>query len=104
MIGHFSIENLFGQLTLTGHVDDVHVVEIKPDGLEAAVNCYLRTTAELLLREKLIIPITKTFFFNLDFLQLPQITVSLAPNPPVPNNPAIEDDQLKVFVDIKVGP
>jgi hypothetical protein len=104
LIGHFTVEEMFGQWTLVGHVDDMDIVDIKPDALEGAINCYLRTTAELLLREKLTFPVVKSFFFNFDFLKLPKITVELAPNPPIPNNPAIEDDQLKVFIDIKVGP
>lgn len=104
LIGHIAIEPLFGQLTLIGHVDAVDIVDIKPDTLEDAINCYLRTTVEMLLREKLTLPIVHTFLFDFDFLKLPQITVELAPNPPIPSNPAIEDDQLKIFIDIKVGP
>lgn len=104
LIGHFTIETLFGQLRLVGHVDAVDIVDIKPDELEAAINCYLRTTIELLLREKLTFPIVHTFLFDFEFLKLPTITVGPAPNPPIPNNPAVEDDQLKVFIDITVGP
>lgn len=104
LIGHVAIEPLLGKLALTGHVDSVDIVDIKPDNLESMINCYLRTTVELLLREKLTLPIVHTFLFDFDFLKLPQITVELAPNPPVPNNPAVEDDQLKIFIDIKVGP
>ena len=31
-------------------------------------------------------------------LDMGTVTIAPTPNPPVPNNPAIEDDQLKVFV------
>ncbi|MGH9438750.1 MAG: hypothetical protein ACRD22_12875, partial [Terriglobia bacterium] len=95
---------MFGTLTLVGHVDDVDIVDIKPDNLEDIINCYLRATVEMLLREKLTLPVVHTFLFDFNFLKLPQITVEPAPNPPIPNNPAIEDDQLKIFIDIKVGP
>lgn len=104
LIGHVSIAPLLGKLALVGHVDAVDIVDIKPDNLEAILNCYLRTTVELLLREKLTLPIAHTFLFDFDFLKLPQITIELAPNPPIPNDPAIEDDQLEIFVDVKVGP
>lgn len=104
LIGHVSIEPLFGKLMLVGHVDAVDIVDIKPNNLESIIDCYLRTTVELLLREKLTLPIVHTFLFDFSFLKLPKITVELAPNPPVPNNPAIEDDQLKIFIDLKVGP
>ncbi|MGH9375982.1 MAG: hypothetical protein ACRD1J_07415, partial [Terriglobia bacterium] len=104
LIGHVAIEPMFGTLTLVGHVDDVDIVDIKPDNLEDIINCYLRATVEMLLREKLTLPVVHTFLFDFNFLKLPQITVEPAPNPPIPNNPAIEDDQLKIFIDIKVGP
>lgn len=104
LIGHVSIEPMFGKLALVGHVDAVDIVDIKPDNLENILNCYLRTTVELLLREKLTLPIAHTFLFDFDFLKLPKITIEAAPNPPIPNDPAIEDDQLKIFIDIKVGP
>lgn len=104
LIGHVVIQPMFGELRLVGHVDAVDIVDIKPDNLEAGINCYLRTTVELLLREKLTLPIVHDFLFDFDFLKLPKITVELAPNPPIPNNPAIEDDQLKIFIDVKVGP
>ncbi len=104
IIGHAAIENFYGQLRLTGHVDVVDVVEIAPSGLKQAINCYLRDTIEMLLRQKLAFPVVHTFFFDFSFLKLPQITVEPSPNPPVPNNPAIEDDQLKLFINFKVGP
>jgi hypothetical protein len=105
VIGHALIKNLFGQLlVLTGEIDAVDVAEIAPPGLKQAINCYLRDTIELVLREKLYFPVTHTFFFDFAFLSLPSITVVPTPNPPVPNNPAIEDNQLKVFINFKVGP
>lgn len=104
VIGHAEIQNLFGAPTLVVHADDVDIVDIKPDELESAINCYLRTMFELLLREKLMFPVIKTFLFDFGFLKLPKITVSLSPPPGVPNNPAVEDDQIKVFVDVKVAP
>jgi len=104
VIGHATVRQMFGQPTLVGEVDVVDVIEIAPRGLKQAINCYLFDTFELLLREKLTFPVTHTFFFDFAFLKLPGITVQLAPNPPVPNNPAIEDNQLKIFIDFKVGP
>jgi len=104
VIAHLAIETLFGEPTLVAHVDAVDVPELAPPGLKQAVNCYLFDTFELLLREKLTFPVVHTFLFDFSFLKLPNITVMPAPNPPVPNNPAIEDDQLKIFIDFQVGP
>ncbi len=104
LVGHVTIENLFGRPTLVGHADAVDIVDIKPDVLEDALTCYLRATVELLLREKLTFPVVGSFVPNFDFLKLPKITVGLTPNPPIPNNPAIEKDAIAVFLDITVGP
>jgi hypothetical protein len=103
-IGAAQIEELFGNPTLVVTVDAVDVPELAPPGMKDAVDCYLLDTARLVLREKLNFPLVQTFFFNLTFLSLPNITVAPAPNPPIPNNPAIENNELKVFIDFKVGP
>ncbi len=103
-IGHLEIDDLFGEPHLVIHIDAVDIVDIKPDALESTLNCYIRSVAELILREKLTFPVLGTFLLNLPFLKLPKVTVSLAPNPPVANNPAVEDNQVKVFIDLTVAP
>ena len=104
VIGHVGIRQLFGFPTLSVSIDAVDVPEIAPPGMKAALDCYLRDTIQLVLLEQLTFPLVHTFFFDFSFLSLPNITVLPAPNPPVPNNPAIEDNQLKVFIDFEVGP
>ena len=104
VIGHAGIQQLFGQPTLVTNIDAVDVPEIEPPGMKAAINCYLRDTIQMVLREKLNFPLVHTFFFDFSFLHLPGITVTPTSSPSVPNNPAIEDDQLKVFIDFEVGP
>lgn len=107
-IGH--VERIFvaGKESLLGKVDDVDIVEIKPDALEENLTCYLKTAVNVILREKLTIPIEKFFFsFSLPTtLFSPPTTISFSPtpDPPIPYNPAIEDDQLKVFMTMKVTP
>jgi hypothetical protein len=104
VIGHVGIRQLFGAPTLNVSIDAVDTPEIAPPGMKAALDCYLRDNIQLVLTEKLTFPLVHTFFFDFSFLSLPNITVVPAPNPPVTNNPAIEDNQLKVFVDFEVGP
>ena len=78
---------------LLGTVDGLEIVDIRPERLEANVECYLRMWVNVMLRQKLAIP------FQALTLTFPAaITLLPTPNPPVPNNPAIEDDQLKVFI------
>lgn len=97
VIGHFTLENGF----LLGHVDDIDIVDIKPDGLEANLNCYIKMCVNVMLREKLAIQMEKlTLSFPL--FNLATITLSPTPNPPVPHNPAVEEDQLKIFITMTV--
>jgi len=98
VVCHVDLEDVFGKPTLVGKVDGVDIVDIKPDNLEETINCYIRTTFELLLKEKLAIPLDK---LALSFpLFGGSISIVPTPNPPIPRNPAIEDDQLKGFVTI----
>ena len=106
VVGHVEIQLSGGRHWLMGVVDDVDIVDIKPDELEAAIDCYLRFTFDLLLREKLAMPLDNLFLgLNKDLEnKLVKVTFSPTPNPPVANNPAIEDNQVKAFLDLKVSP
>jgi hypothetical protein len=103
IVAHVAVQSIAGKPSLVGIVDSVDVVGIEPKGLSENINCYLKTTFELMLKEKLIFPIS-TMLFDLPLLSLATITAQITPNPPIPNNPAIEDDQLKVFISITVAP
>ena len=103
LVAHVAVQLVGGKPSLVGIVDSVDVVGIEPKGLSDNINCYLKTAFELLLKEKLIFPIS-TMLFDLPLLSLATITAQLTPNPPIPNNPAIEDDQLKVFITLTVAP
>ncbi len=95
--GHFSLQNGF----LLGHVDGIEIVDIAPDGLESNLECYLRMCVTAVLREKLALEMEKlTLSFPL--FDIATVTLSPSPNPPVPNNPAVEEDQLKIFIKMTV--
>ena len=95
VIGHFE----FAAGRVLGVVDDIDTVDIKPDKLEDNVNCYVKTAANIILREKLAIALKD---LGLDYPLFGLATLSPTANPPVPNNPAIEDDELKVFITMTV--
>jgi len=98
VVGHFEhTPNDF----LLGKVDGIEIVDIKPDGLESNLECYLRTALTVVLREKLAISY-KDLGLSFPLFDLATITLFPTPNPPVPNNPAIEEDQLKVFITMTV--
>jgi hypothetical protein len=101
VVGHFERGAIAGKESLLGKVDDIDIVDIKPDKLEDNIVCYLRTTVSAVLREKLTIAVEK-LALSFPLFGLATVSLSPTPNPPVPNNPAVEDDQLKVFITMTV--
>jgi len=101
VVGHFERAFIHGQESLLGKVDDIDIVDIKPDQLEENIICYIKTAVTLVLRQKLAIPLA-TFFISFPLFGLGTVSLSPTPNPPVPNNPAIEDDQIKAFITMTV--
>jgi hypothetical protein len=100
-IGHISRQLVGGREALVARVDDMDIVDIKPDALEANLICYLQTTVNVVLREKLTVAI-ETLLFSFPLFGLATVTLSPTPDPPVVHNPAIEDDQVKVFITMAV--
>lgn len=95
--GHFTLQDGF----LLGHVDGIEIVDITPDGLESNLECYLKMCVNAVLREKLAIQMEKlTLSFPL--FNIATVTLSPTPNPPLPHNPAVEQDQLKIFITMTV--
>jgi hypothetical protein len=85
-----------------GKVFGLELVDIKPDGLENSIECYLRVLAQLVLLPQLSVPVIQ---LTKDVMGLASITLSpTLPAPALPNNPAIEDDRLKIFLDATIGP
>jgi hypothetical protein len=96
VVGHFE---LTPSEQLLGKVDGLEIVDIRPDGFESNIECYLRTAITVVLRQKLAIAMD-ALALSFPILNMGTVTVAPTPNPPVPNNPAIEDEQLKVFITI----
>ncbi|HLX43944.1 MAG TPA: hypothetical protein VKR43_10940 [Bryobacteraceae bacterium] len=95
--GHFTLQNGY----LLGHVDGIEIVDITPDGLESNLECYLKMCVNAVLREKLAIQMERlTLSFPL--FDIATVTLAPTPNPPVPHNPAVEEDQLKIFITMTV--
>lgn len=90
-----------GREVLLAVVDDVDIVGLEPEGLKASIVCYLKTTLNAVLRQKLAIAL-ETLMFSFPLLDLATITLTPTPDPPIPANPAIEDDQLKAFITMTV--
>ena len=75
-------------------LDNLEIVDIKPDGLEDAAECFLK--AMLIIG---VLPKVKLALDAVTFTVAKVLTVGPTPiSAAVPFNPAIEDDQIKVFV------
>ncbi|MEO9296011.1 MAG: hypothetical protein ABI347_10495 [Nitrososphaera sp.] len=93
------ITGVKGSQVIRPRVDGIEIVDLKPEGLENAIECY----ALLALNQGILPPIMQSAstlafgVFNLpDSMGKIQVSASTA----VPNNPAIENDQLKAFVNL----
>lgn len=96
----------FGGAAFVGSPGDEHLratllgfdtVEIAPQGLEDAIDCYASLVVKLGILPRLAIP---TLRFVKDLLRLVHVVVE--PSLAVPQNPLIEDDQLKAFLSATV--
>lgn len=98
VVGHVATDGVH----LGAVLDGLEIVDIKPDGLESSLECYLSATIRLAILPQLRVALPTIVF---DILQLATVTISPTPAPGVvPNNPAIEDDQLKAFINVAVAP
>jgi hypothetical protein len=103
VVARFTRAFLAGKERILGKVDAVEIVDIRPEALEANIECYLKTAVTLVLRQKLAIPLA-TFFVDFPLFNMGTVSLFPTPNPPVPSNPAVEEDQLKAFVSMSVSP
>jgi len=113
-VGHFewgAVAGLPGQYLKT-RLDNLEIVDLvtnPPSNLEDMLECYLRTVLRLGVLPRLIVPMQNLV---LDITRMLQNNgtaigqhVSVVPAPVsagVPNNPAVENDQFKVFFNLKV--
>ncbi|WP_148699569.1 hypothetical protein [Candidatus Nitrososphaera evergladensis] len=101
------ITGLVGNQRIEPRVDGIEIVDLKPEGMENAIECYAR----LVLNHGIFPPVAE-FISKLAFglFELPspnpgddvQVSgdIQVSASTAVPNNPAIEDDQLKTFINL----
>ncbi|MGH3418137.1 MAG: hypothetical protein ACRDOD_00860, partial [Streptosporangiaceae bacterium] len=113
-VGHFewgTVAGFPGRFLKT-RLDNLEIVDLMtdpPSNLESMLECYLRVVLRLGVLPRLIVPLQNLV---LDMTQMLQNNgtasgqhVSLVPArapTDVPDNPAVENDQLKVFFNLKV--
>jgi len=83
-------------------VDGIEIVDVAPEGLESGLECYLDAMVRLAILPRLRVAIPTMVF---DLLNLATVTLALTPiSGAVPSNPSIEQDELRAFLNVVVGP
>jgi hypothetical protein len=90
-----------GDEHVVARLDGIEIVDLTPTGLEDAIECYASLVVRLGLLPKLRVPIIRAVA---GIASVGTLTVEPTPAPKVPHNPALEDDQIKVFLDVAVTP
>ena len=102
-VGHFEVQGAKGsQQFVVGKLDGLEIVDIKPEGMENSIECYLKLLIQLVVLPRLKFALERIAFDILDGLA----TITLFATPTsakVPNNPAVEDNKLKVFINMEVS-
>ena len=107
VVGSMSIQNYFGKPFLEMRLIGFEIVDIKPEGMENSIECYVKTMLKLAVLPKMRVLLEQTVLDmkeQMDNLKK-SIFITLKPTPVGPgvlNNPAVEEHQVKVFVNIEV--
>ena len=107
-IGDMRFVSKGGEIFIEPFLDGLEILEIKPQELESNLECYLSLMLKLAILPELRVSLTD-FAFNLT-QEVPEVfpqptNVVISPMPvsaSVANNPAIEEDLLKVFIKVEV--
>jgi hypothetical protein len=94
-----TITGVVGNQKILPSVYGIDIEELQPQGLEKAIECY----ALVALNQGILPQIGNTISqiaFGLFTLPEGMGSIQVSASTAVPNNPAIEDDQLKAFIDI----
>lgn len=101
---HFEVKGAPGNQRLTGKLDGLEIVDIKPDGLENSIECYLTALIQLVLLPRLSVAID-AIVFDIPVAGITNATVTVSATPTsaaVPFNPSVANDQLSIFIDVEV--
>ena len=90
-------------------LDGLEIVDLRPQPMEDLIECYVKTVLRLGILPRLSVPMSSMILNITEMLQEQGLDVgykiTLQPTPVpagVPNNPAIEQDQLKAFINLVV--
>lgn len=82
-------------------LDGLEIVDIRPEGLENALECYIAAVLRVGILPKARIAVDTMAFELGEFMTLTAGLTPISSN--VPHNPAVEDDQAKLFIDLGIS-
>lgn len=87
-----------GTQVLTAKLDGFEISDLKPDGLENSIECLMKMGIQIGGLSKIRIAVSDLVFNILNTLKAILSPISNE----IPHNPAIEENQFKVFIDLGV--
>lgn len=76
----------------------LEIVDLAPQNMEDAIECYVKMAVRFGLLPKLAVPLIR---FTTSLFGFAQLAIEPTTNSPaVPNNPALEEDSVKIFLDL----
>jgi hypothetical protein len=103
LVGGLRFKEYFQHFFLEPFVDRIEISDIQPPDLESGLECVIDTTLRLGFLPQLRILLDKMSLELTD-----DVTIDVQPkpvpvSPQVPNNPAIEQDEVRAFIDLEVS-
>lgn len=98
-VGHIEIIQIGNRFVFKPKLDGLEIVDLRPQEMEDSIECYVASVIRLGLLPRLQVAMEKIVFDQMSEI----LTVTLKPTPGLPNNPAIEGDELKVFINMEVA-
>jgi hypothetical protein len=102
--GHFAISGPATLPALEVLVDGIEIVDIEPTELENSIECYLRLVLELGILPELTVAIQKLVLDVVDMMPAGTGVEIPFGTPQIPNNPSVEQDELRVRINVTTGP
>jgi len=97
---HMEIVNVSGVNRLGIKLDGLEIVDITPTGLENSLECYMISVLRVGILPRIRIALDTVMFNVGGFLALSVTPTAISGS--VPHNPAVEDNLVKVFINVGV--
>ena len=102
-VGGLRFKEYFQHFFLEPFVDRIEISDIQPADLESGIECVIDATLRLGFLPKLRILLKKMTLDLTDDVTIFVQPKPVAVSPAVPNDPAVEQDEVRAFIDLEVS-